>query len=77
MKLEAMLIAPRDWKVTPGLVKLEIAAGATARRTLEVQIPSGWQSPAPRFAIALDVVRNGRYLGQITEAVCEVAPAGA
>jgi hypothetical protein len=75
MKLEAMLIAPREWKVTPDIVKLDLAAGSTAKRTLEVQVPTGWRSPSPRFAIALDVVRNGRYLGQITEAVCEIAPA--
>ena len=37
-----------------------------------VSVPRDWAAPAPRFAIAADVVRDGRYLGQITEAVVDL-----
>jgi hypothetical protein len=35
-------------------------------------VPRSWTAPMPRFAIACDVMRDGRYLGQITEAVVEI-----
>jgi hypothetical protein len=41
-----------------------------------VTIPRSWQPPAPRLAIAADVLADGRYLGQITEAVVEMKAAG-
>ena len=50
--------------------------GAGARRTgaatVHVTIPASWSRPRPRFAIAADVVRDGKYLGQITEAVVDL-----
>jgi glyoxylase-like metal-dependent hydrolase (beta-lactamase superfamily II) len=72
MKVEASLVAPAEWKVTPERVMLEAAAGADASVEVTVFIPKGWAAPGPRFAIAADVVRDGRYLGQVTEAVAEV-----
>jgi hypothetical protein len=73
MKVEASLVAPVEWRVKPDRVKLDAAAGADAMVELTVSIPKGWQAPGPRFAIAADVVRDGRYLGQVTEAVAEVS----
>lgn len=39
---------------------------------MEVVIPRGWVGPCPRLAIAADVLAEGRYLGQITEAVVDL-----
>jgi glyoxylase-like metal-dependent hydrolase (beta-lactamase superfamily II) len=75
MKLEIALIAPSEWEITPATVKMEVPAGQQAERPVEVAIPSGWQAPGPRFAIAADVMRDGKYLGQITEAVVDLRTA--
>ncbi|MDX2154844.1 MAG: MBL fold metallo-hydrolase [Bryobacteraceae bacterium] len=73
MKFEASLVAPRDWKISPDVMTLQVPAGRTVRKVFQVSLPSDWKPVSPRFAIALDVRRDGRYLGQITEAVVEVA----
>jgi hypothetical protein len=39
---------------------------------VKVSVPKGWAAPSPRFAIAADVVRDGRYIGQIAEAVVDL-----
>ena len=44
-----------------------------AAHDLHVTIPRSWTPRSSRFAIAADVMRDGKYLGQITEAVVEVA----
>jgi hypothetical protein len=72
MKLEVALVAPSEWRITPDVVQMEIAAGASGTRSVEVLIPADWAAPGPRFAIAADVVRDRKYLGQVTEAVVEV-----
>jgi glyoxylase-like metal-dependent hydrolase (beta-lactamase superfamily II) len=72
MKLEVALVAPAEWRIVPDVLRWEIAPGAQSSRSFEVTIPKGWDAPGPRFAIAADVVRNGRYLGQVTEAVVEL-----
>ena len=75
MKVEIALAAPPEWRIEPDVVRLEIAPGATGSGPVAVTVPAGWQEPGPRFAIAADVVRDGKYLGQITEAVAEVRTA--
>ncbi|MCC6586825.1 MAG: MBL fold metallo-hydrolase [Bryobacterales bacterium] len=72
MKIEAGLIGPSEWSVTPDTVKLTVPARGKTTATIKVSIPKDWAAPAPRFAIAADVVCDGRYLGQITEAVVDV-----
>ena len=39
---------------------------------VSVTIPREWRGSHPRIAIAADVVADGKYLGQIAEAVIEV-----
>ena len=72
MKLEVALVAPAEWKIAPDVVKMEVPAGQVASRAVEIAIPKPWDGAGPRFAIAADVVRDGKYLGQITEAVVEL-----
>ncbi len=54
------------------MVSVEAPANGKASRPVEIAIPRGWVAPGPRFAIAADVMRDGKYLGEITEAVVEV-----
>jgi glyoxylase-like metal-dependent hydrolase (beta-lactamase superfamily II) len=75
MKVEIALVAPPEWRIDPEVVRLEVAAGGAGSGSVAVTVPAGWQETGPRFAIAADVVRDGKYLGQITEAVVEVRSA--
>jgi glyoxylase-like metal-dependent hydrolase (beta-lactamase superfamily II) len=70
--IEATLVAPAAWKVTPSVSHLKVPARSTASSRMTVAIPVGWTPSESRFAIALDVVANGRHHGQIAEAICEL-----
>ena len=72
MKMEVALVAPAEWKVEPATLRFEVPARGKTKQAFEVTIPRDWTPPGPRFAIAADVMADGRYLGQITEAVVEV-----
>jgi len=72
MKVELSLIAPSEWTLTPETIMLNVAARAKSSASVDVAIPRDWVPPSARFAIAADVVRDGNYLGQITEAVVDV-----
>jgi glyoxylase-like metal-dependent hydrolase (beta-lactamase superfamily II) len=72
MKLEVALIAPAEWKLTSETVALTVPAQGQAKAAVEVSVPRDWAAPAARFAIAADVLRDGKYIGQITEAVVEM-----
>jgi glyoxylase-like metal-dependent hydrolase (beta-lactamase superfamily II) len=72
MKMEVALVAPAEWRIEPEVLKFEAPANGKAARAFEVTIPRGWVAPASRLAIAADVLADGRYLGQITEAVVEM-----
>jgi len=75
MKLEIALIAPAEWNIVPDVLKFEAPSNGKAAQAFQVTIPRAWQPPAPRLAIAADVLADGRYLGQITEAVVEMKTA--
>jgi hypothetical protein len=70
--LEIALSLPAGWQASPRSVKLTVAAIDSNRATLQMTIPENWHGPAERQAIAADVIANGRYLGQIAEAVVDI-----
>jgi glyoxylase-like metal-dependent hydrolase (beta-lactamase superfamily II) len=72
MKLEVALVTPQEWRIEPDVVKFEVPARSTASRAVNINVSKSWQPKSPRFAIAADVVRDGKYLGQITEAIVEI-----
>ena len=72
MKLEVALVTPREWQVAPDVLKIDAPARGKASGNVRITVPRGWAAPSPRLAIAADVMCNGKYLGQITEAVVEV-----
>jgi glyoxylase-like metal-dependent hydrolase (beta-lactamase superfamily II) len=73
MKLEAAIVAPSEWRIEPDVVKLDIPAQSHGVGKVTVTAPRNWDAPSARFAIAADVVRDRKYLGQLTEAVVEMA----
>jgi hypothetical protein len=72
MKIEVALVAPADWRIEPEVLAFEVPANTSAARPVTIGIPRDWTAPAPRFAIAADVMADGKYLGQITEAVVDM-----
>ncbi|MCC6859750.1 MAG: MBL fold metallo-hydrolase [Bryobacterales bacterium] len=73
MKMEVAVVAPREWRLEPEVLRFEVPAGAVGSQAFHITIPKTWDAPSPRLAIAADVVSDGKYLGQITEAVVEIA----
>jgi len=72
MRIGAGLVAPGEWAVEPDVVRVEVPPRSQAAQAFRIRIPPGWRPASPRLAIAADVVSDGRYLGQITEAVVDV-----
>jgi glyoxylase-like metal-dependent hydrolase (beta-lactamase superfamily II) len=72
MKVEVALLAPAEWKLEPDLLRFEIPAMSKSRQPFRIQIPTDWQPRSSRFAMAADVMCDGKYLGQITEAVVDI-----
>lgn len=73
MKIEIALVAPGEWRVEPDVLRFEVPARAQVRHSFQIGVPRDWQPNSARFAIAADVVCDGKYLGQITEAVVDVS----
>lgn len=73
MKMEVSLVAPAEWRIEPDVLAFEVPAKSKGSRTFTIAIPKSWVAPGPRIAIAADVRARGRYLGQITEAVVDIA----
>lgn len=72
-----MLVLPKGWRSSPARVRLRALPGETASAKVSVTVPASWRPSssglaASRVAIAADVVMDGRYLGQIAEAVIDV-----
>jgi glyoxylase-like metal-dependent hydrolase (beta-lactamase superfamily II) len=76
MKIEVGLVAPGEWSIDPEVLRFEIPAKSRGARSFRIRIPSDWRPLSPRFALAADVVCDGKYLGQITEAVVETSNPG-
>jgi hypothetical protein len=53
-------------------MRFEAVAGAKVQREFTITVPRDWRPSSPRFAIAADVLCDGKYLGQITEAVVDL-----
>jgi glyoxylase-like metal-dependent hydrolase (beta-lactamase superfamily II) len=70
--VEIALSLPAGWRSNPSSVKMQVPPRQSSRAPIEVTVPSDWREARGRRAIAADVVADGRYLGQIAEAVVEI-----
>lgn len=70
--IEASLVVPEGWRATPAQVKFTVAAGQTGSAPLSLTVPVAWRGLHPRVPIAADVRADGRYVGQIAEALVDV-----
>jgi glyoxylase-like metal-dependent hydrolase (beta-lactamase superfamily II) len=72
MKIEVAIIAPAEWRIEPDVLKFEAPARGKKSQAFTIALPKDWEPPSQRFAIAADVMSDGKYLGQITEAVVDM-----
>jgi glyoxylase-like metal-dependent hydrolase (beta-lactamase superfamily II) len=76
MQVEMELVLPPGWRSAQGPLQLTVAPSAEGHVGARFTIPSRWSAPTPRVAIALDVMADGKYLGQIAEAVVDLRNRG-
>ena len=72
MKMEVALVLPEGWRAEPEVLRFEAPAQGHARREFQLQTARERPHGQPRIAIAADVMCDGRYLGQITEALVDL-----
>jgi hypothetical protein len=72
LQIQGVLVLPDGWKAQPASVNISVEAKSEARAQAEIAVPVNWSNPLSRVALALDVMANGKYLGQIAEAVADI-----
>ena len=72
MQIQTAFVLPDGWRSTPSRISMIVDAKGEAKTRGTISIPANWSNPLPRVAIALDVMADGKYLGQIAEAVVDV-----
>ena len=77
VEVQAIPVLPKGWRSSPARVSVKAAPGETAKAGFQVTVPATWKNPLTRVAIAIDVMADGKYLGQIAEAVVDIQEARA
>jgi len=72
MQVEAALVLPVGWKATPETISFMAQPGLDGKGAFTLTIPENWDASRTRVAIAGDLVVDGKYLGEIAEAVAEI-----
>ena len=72
VQMEIALALPPGWTCHPTIAKLTIEPHDEGRTTVQIKIPEQFQAAHQRVAIAADVLADGKYLGQIGEAVIDI-----
>lgn len=72
VQIKATLALPHGWRCSPEVINIEAEAKSSGMAQANITIPASWSSPLPRVAFALDVMADGKYLGQIAEAVMDI-----
>lgn len=72
VEIAAMFVLPEGWRASPAKISLSVDAKSDAKTDATISIPANWTNPLSRVAIALDVMADNRYLGQIAEAVVDI-----
>ncbi len=70
--IQAAFVLPSGWRASPQQIKADVRPDSETSVDASLTIPADWLYPLSRVAIALDVVCNGKYLGQIAESVVDV-----
>jgi hypothetical protein len=70
--LQAALVLPSGWSTRPATVTADVPPQSETVKEVSFTVPPSWASPVSRVALALDIICDGKYLGQITECVVDV-----
>jgi glyoxylase-like metal-dependent hydrolase (beta-lactamase superfamily II) len=73
MKIEVALVLPHGWRAEPGKLNIEVPSKARISRPFRLFAGRRDAKSSPRLAIAADVLAGGKHLGQIAEAVVNIA----
>ena len=73
MNIEIALVLPHGWRAKPSRLSIEALPKARISRRFRLYAGRRETKSSPRLAIAADVIANGKHLGQIAEAVVNVA----
>jgi glyoxylase-like metal-dependent hydrolase (beta-lactamase superfamily II) len=71
-KIEVALVLPDGWTSDPDVLRIEAPPRSHASGAFQIRTSRDRPGGLPRVAIAADVMADGRYLGQITEAVVDL-----
>jgi hypothetical protein len=72
MHIEAALTLPPGWKANPATLSLTAMPHQDKSGGFTLTIPEDWDRSKPRVALAADLMVDGKYLGEIAEAVADV-----
>jgi glyoxylase-like metal-dependent hydrolase (beta-lactamase superfamily II) len=76
-KVEWEWALPDGWEARPAAGGAQLLENGDTKVPFEIVVPGSFGFPHPKLAIALDVVLEGKAMGQIAEAVVENRPYGA
>ncbi|HZS55288.1 MAG TPA: MBL fold metallo-hydrolase [Bryobacteraceae bacterium] len=71
-QIDGMFVLPGGWRATPERVSIAVNANSDASAEAVISVPANYSNPHSRIAIALDVMADNKYLGQIAEAVVDL-----
>jgi glyoxylase-like metal-dependent hydrolase (beta-lactamase superfamily II) len=74
MHLEARLSVAVGWKALPEVLHIEVPANANNSGSFTLCVPQDWDPSRQRVAVAVDVVADGKYLGEVAEGVVDLHP---
>jgi glyoxylase-like metal-dependent hydrolase (beta-lactamase superfamily II) len=70
-RVEFSWVLPEGWETAPAADAVDVAEGEAVARQFTMKIPPGFRFARLRRAVSLDVILDGKRMGQITEAVVE------
>ena len=73
MKIEVTLVLPDGWRAEPSTLSIEAPPKERISRPFRLFTGRRDAKSNPRLAIAADVMAEGKHLGQIAEAVVNIA----
>ena len=72
VEITGMFVLPDGWRASPATISVRAEANEKGKARATITVPANYSNPLSRVAIALDVVADGKYLGQIAEAVVDL-----
>lgn len=75
LEVQIALALPIGWSCLPKIAAVKVSPAQSAKASVQITLPHDFHSLPSRVAISADVLCDGKYLGQIAEAVIEIRSA--